>query len=65
MLFAVYLYENFIVVRGVAIASMFAFQSSRVDSSEFDAPKAYRSAADDDSLFGGRSSISRWLKLKR
>jgi hypothetical protein len=52
VLFAVYPYENFIDVKSVAIASVFSFQSSRLYSSEFDAPKAYRFTADSDSSFG-------------
>jgi hypothetical protein len=37
-----------LVEKGIAVASVPPFQSSGVYSSEFDAPKTYRFAADDD-----------------
>jgi hypothetical protein len=40
VLLAVNLYEDLVNEKGIAITTMFALQSSSVDGSEFDAPKA-------------------------
>ena len=51
MLFAIDVDEGFVNVEGIAIASMFTLQSSVIDSSELDAPKAYSFSADSDAPF--------------
>ena len=51
MLLAIDLYEDYIDVESVTVASMFSLQSSSVYSSEFDAPEADRFAADSDTAF--------------
>jgi hypothetical protein len=51
MLLAIYLYEDFIDVEGVAIASMLFLQSSGVDSSELDAPEPDGFVTDGNAAF--------------
>jgi hypothetical protein len=48
VLLAIYLYEYFINVKGVAVASMLSFQSTSIDGTELNAPKADRFATDSD-----------------
>ena len=48
---AVYLDEDFVDVKDIAVASMLSFQPACVDGAEFDAPKAYSFAADRDPSF--------------
>jgi hypothetical protein len=43
--------EDFVDEEGVAVASMFAFQSAGVNGAEFDAPKADGLSADGDASF--------------
>ena len=52
VLLAVYLYEDFIDVERVAIASVFTFESSSVYSTEFDTPEAERFSGYGDAPFG-------------
>jgi hypothetical protein len=57
MLLAVYLLvrhtgEDLIDVEGIAVASVFSFQSSSVYSSEFDTPKSDCFSTDGDASFG-------------
>ena len=51
MLLTVDLYEYFIDVEGVAVASVLPFQSSGINGAELDAPEADRLPRDDDSSF--------------
>ena len=51
VLFAVYFYENFIDIEGVAVASVLSFQSACIDSTEFDAPQADCFAGYSDATF--------------
>jgi hypothetical protein len=48
---AVDLHEDFIDVEGIAIASVFPFQSSSVKGTELDTPESDRLAADSDASF--------------
>jgi hypothetical protein len=48
VLFAIYLYEDFIDVEGIAVAAMLTLQSSGVPGAELDAPKANCFSADGD-----------------
>jgi hypothetical protein len=48
VLFAIYLYEDFIDVEGIAVAAMLTLQSSGVQGAELDAPKANCFSADGD-----------------
>ena len=43
--------EDFIDVEGIAVASMAAFQTPRVNCAEFNAPEADGLASDDDAAF--------------
>jgi len=51
MLLSIDLDEDFINVKGVAIAPVLSLQSPGVNGSEFDAPKTDGLASDDDSSF--------------
>jgi hypothetical protein len=44
--------EDLIDIKGIAVASVLAFQSSSIDSSEFDAPELDRLSSDGDASFG-------------
>jgi hypothetical protein len=48
VLFAIYLYEDFIDVEGIAVAAMLTLQSSGVQGAELDAPTANCFSADGD-----------------
>jgi hypothetical protein len=48
---AVYLDEDFVDVKDIAVAPMLSFQPACVDGAEFDAPKAYSFLADRDASF--------------
>jgi hypothetical protein len=48
MLLTVNLYRNFIDVEGIAVASVFSFQATGINGSEFYAPQANRFTADCD-----------------
>lgn len=52
MLPAVDLDEDFVNIKGVAVSAMLSFQSSSVQSAEFDAPKTDSFAADSDAALG-------------
>ena len=52
MLLAIDLYKDLIDEEGVAVASVFPFQSSGIQSTELDAPEPNRFAADNDASFG-------------
>ena len=52
MVFAINLYEDFIDVEGVTVASVFSLQSSGVESSEFNAPEPDRFSGYGDTPFG-------------
>jgi len=52
MLLTVDLDENFIDVEGVAIASVFSFQSTGLYDTVLDTPEANRFSADSDASFG-------------
>ena len=45
---AVYLDEDFVNVKGIAVASMLSFQAPSIDCSEFDAPQTDGFTADGD-----------------
>jgi hypothetical protein len=44
--------EDLIDIKGIAVASVLAFQSSSIDSSEFDASESDRLSSDGDASFG-------------
>ena len=48
---AVYLDEDFVDVKDIAVASMLSFQAAGINGAEFDAPQADRFAADGDPSF--------------
>ena len=52
MLLAVYFHEEFIDIEGIAVSSVFSFQASGVEGSEFDTPEADRLPADRDAALG-------------
>lgn len=52
MLIAVYLDEDFINIKGIAIASLLSFQAACTSGSELDTPETDRFAAYYDSSFG-------------
>ena len=52
MLPAIDLHEHFIDIEGVSVASMFAFESFRVESTELDTPKPDGFVADCDTPLG-------------
>ena len=51
MLLAIYLYEDFINIEGVAVSIVLSLQSSRVERSKLDAPEADLFPSDDDASF--------------
>ena len=51
MLLAVYFHEEFIDIEGIAISSVFSFQASGVEGSEFDTPEADRFSGYSDASF--------------
>jgi hypothetical protein len=48
MLFTVDIHKDFIDLEGIAVATVFTLQSSRVNGSEFDAPQSDRFSTDGD-----------------
>ena len=48
MLLTIDLYEDFVNVEGIAVASVFSFQPSSIYFTEFDSPKSNCLAADYD-----------------
>ena len=49
---AVYLDEDFVDVKDIAVASMLSFQAASVDGAEFDAPQTDSFTADGDASLG-------------
>ena len=65
MLLAIDFDEDFIDVEGIAIASVFSFQSAHIDRAKLDAPETDGFAGYSGTAFSEQISISRWLSLNR